>query len=114
MILVSAPLTYRYKKYSFLLPTDIHFQYPFLTRCRFYLHISTGTNCFDIPNHIKDSLNLKDHMPIFNLIIPFRHGGDKFRYPIPILTKKNSSSSPPGNEYNLVPLPVHVFLLLQY
>ena len=55
-------------------------------------------------------------------------GGDGFRYPIPIPVKKFipipipkpngyqtfvSFSSPPGNGYNLVPIPVPV-LLLQY
>jgi len=47
MIRVSAPLTCGYKKYLYLLPADIHFQYPFPTRCGFY----PDTNFFDIPSH---------------------------------------------------------------
>jgi len=37
MIHVPAPLTYEYKKYSYLLPAGIHLQYPFSTHCKFYL-----------------------------------------------------------------------------
>jgi len=50
MIPVPVPLTCGYKKYLYPLFADIHLQYPFPTRCEFYLRIPAGTNFLAIPS----------------------------------------------------------------
>ena len=50
MILVPAPLTCGYKKYTYKLSVDIHLQYLFPTLCEFYVQILADTNFFYIPS----------------------------------------------------------------
>jgi len=47
---VCTPLTSGYKKYSYPLSVNIHFQYLFPIRCRFCPYILVDTDFFDIPS----------------------------------------------------------------
>ena len=77
----------------------------------------------------KNVIIMNDNAMQLQLGMATRWGGNEFHYPIPIsvkqfilipIPKSNgyssfiSPSSPPGNEYNLVPIFIPVSLLLQY